>query len=513
MNSNSIEHRAFKNTIVGALSLLVTLCQTVVLVPILLKYWGNASYGLWLTLMAGFNLLQTLDLGHQNYVGNELNVQYHTDIKRLRRTLGSSLLIAYFLGLVEIGICLLLIASGTLPLFLSLPSQVIAEHQLSVGLLLLSTMWLLFGSVGGIIVRIMIPSGMLYESQWLGIAVRLTQFISIVIVAVDGGNILAACLWYAVLQSVMSLLVLQYIKLKLPQFYPWWYGAQWREGLHNLQKSLVVTLIGIGQQLSNNGLVILISALFTAAVIPSFTTLRTLTNTAGSVTTILIMAVFPDMIRFHANRETEKLVDIFNVNWFISGICVNFGIILVLPMIEPIYLYWTKGYLVFNPTLFFLLAVAISLANFGAGLNLYLFGINNLRSQTAITTTRAVALFLVGYYLSSFYGILSIGIGCVVAEALASVVLPVVFVNERLAEFSTQLAFQHVGLAIMPPVLLLLAGGFIMVRQVNFSLVALVLLPALSAIYFANWKILGRDTQDRISSLASSVIRKFSFGY
>jgi hypothetical protein len=219
------------------------------------------------------------------------------------------------------------------------------------------------------------------------------------------------------------------------------------------------------------------------------------------------------MIRFHATRETEKLAGTFNAHWFISGICVNFGIILALPIIEPIYRYWTKGYLAFNSSLFFLLAVAISLANFGAGLNLYLSGINDLRSQTAITLTRVVALFLVGYGLSGYCGILSIGIGCVVAEALASVVLPVVFVNERLAELSTRLALEHVGLAIIPPVLLLLACGGIMVRQVNFGLVALVLLPALSAIYFANWKILGRDMQDRISSLASSVTRKFSFSF
>src|SRR5437867_7541300 len=49
--------------------------QTLALVPILLKYWGNANYGLWLALLAGFNLLQSLDLGHQNYVGNQLNMR------------------------------------------------------------------------------------------------------------------------------------------------------------------------------------------------------------------------------------------------------------------------------------------------------------------------------------------------------------------------------------------------------------------------------------------------------
>jgi O-antigen/teichoic acid export membrane protein len=338
-------------------------------------------------------------------------------------------------------------------------------------------------------------------------AIRLTQFFSIVIIAVGGGSIFSACMWYAVIQSIVTMLAFWYIKMKLPDFYPWWHAAQWREGLRGLRKSLVLTFITIGQQLSNSGLVLLISALFTAAIIPSFTTLRTLTNTGGAVTRIFITALSPDMIRFHATRETEKLFSTLNANWFISGICVNFGIILVLPIIERIYRLWTKGYLAFNPVLFFLLAVAISLDNFGTGLNMYLSGINDLRSQTIITITRVGVLFLVGYYLSSFYGILSIGIGCVVAEIFASVVLPVIFVNRRLEEFSAQLAFKHVFLAIVPPVLLLLACAVLMACKVSFNLVSLVLLPALCAVYYGNWKILGRELQGRISSLAISIVR------
>lgn len=512
MNKRSVEQRALRNTTVGAISFLAALAQTLVLVPILLKYWGTASYGLWLTLMAGFSLLQTLDLGHQNYVGNRLNVQYHTNLDEFQRTLGSSLLIAYLLGLVEIAICLALVFSGKITLLLSLTPQVIAKNQLALGLLLLMTMWLLFGSAGGVIVRIMIPAGMLYESQWLGIGVRLTQFFSIAIVAISGGNILAACLSYSVIQSIASLLVLWYIRTKLPQFYPWCHAARWREGLRGLRKSLVLTFNSVGQQFANSGLVILIGALFTSAAIPSFTTLRTLTNTVGAVTMIFISALFPDMIRYYATRETEKLSSTFYANWFISGICVNFGIVLALPIIEPIYEFWTKGYLAFDPGLFYLLALAISLANFGAGLNLFLVGANDLLAQTAIAATRAGVLFLVGYTLSGFYGILSVGIGCVVAEVLASVVLPVIFVRRRLAEFPARLAFKHVGLAALPPVLLMLAGGAVLVWEVDFRLLTLALLPALCATYVANWKILDRVVQDRIGTLASSVIKKFSFG-
>ena len=166
MSSSSIEQRAWSNTVVGGLSFFITMGQTVALVPILLKYWGTANYGVWLTLMAGFNLLQTLDLGHQNYVGNQLNVQYHSDLEQFKRTLGSSLYIAYFLGLMEIGLCLLLVITGTLSPFLSIPAELITKHQLGLGLLLLMGMWFVFGSVGGIVARMLSRSllGMMIQS-------------------------------------------------------------------------------------------------------------------------------------------------------------------------------------------------------------------------------------------------------------------------------------------------------------------------------------------------------------
>ena len=512
MNNMPIEHRAFKNTAVGALSFLITLCQTVALVPILLKYWGTTNYGIWLTLMAGFNLIQTLDLGHQNYVGNQLNVQYHTDLQQFQRTLGSSLYIAFSLGFIEICLTILLVATGTLSTYLSVSPELIIKHQLGLGLLLLMAMWFTFGSAGGIVVRIMMPAGMLYQSLWLGIVVRFTQFVSIVVVAVSGGSILAACLWYAIIQSLLSLFVLWYLRSKLPQFFPWWRNGQWNDGFRALNKSLVLTGNIIGMQLSNNGLLILISAIFTSTVIPSFTTLRTLTNTAGTVTSILITSLLPDMIRFHATREIEKVNSVFNVNWFISGICVNFGIILVLPIIEPIYNIWTKGYLFFNPSLFLLLLVSISLANFGAGLNLYLAGINELRSQTYITVIRTVLLFLVAYIFSGSYGILSIGIGLVTAELAASVALPILFVNRCLAEHGTQLCKRQISLAIIPPLLLLVIGIVIFIYHQRIGFVSVVMLPILLSLYYMNWKELGLVIQQRIIFLTKSIFRKLSFG-
>jgi O-antigen/teichoic acid export membrane protein len=508
---SSIERRALKNTLTGALSFFLTLGQTIVLVPVLLKCWGNTTYGLWLTLMAGFNLLQTLDVGHHNYIGNELNMLYHTDKGAFQKVLGSSVLIAYFLGVAEICICVGLIFTGALPLFLSVPSEIIIENQLALGLVLLMSMWLVFGSMGGIIVRILIPAGMLYQGQWMAIIVSLSQFLSIVVVAGLGGGILAACLSYAIIQSVMSLLILWYIKVRLPEFFPWWHGADWRLGWRNLGKSTVLTANGIAQQLANNGLIILIAALFTSAVIPSFTTLRTLTNTAAAVTTVIITALMPEMIRYHAKGETNKLLAIFNANWFISGLLVNFGIVLVLPFIVPLYRLWTRGHLEFNAPLFFLLACAISLTNFGSGLNQYLQGINDLRAQTMIMVTRVCLLFLASWALSGFLDIVSIGIGCVLAEVFASVVLPVIFVRERLAGFSARLPIKQMSFAIIAPVMLLIVAVVIIWHPVSFYLVSLILFPGLCIIYYFNWKSLNGEVREKILSAALKMRQTITF--
>ena len=93
MKNTLIQQRAFKNSTVGLISFISSLLQAIIIVPILLKYWGNETYGIWLALYAGFSLLQSLDTGHINYIGNKLNISYNLK-EELNTTLGSSFLMA-----------------------------------------------------------------------------------------------------------------------------------------------------------------------------------------------------------------------------------------------------------------------------------------------------------------------------------------------------------------------------------------------------------------------------------
>jgi len=428
---------------------------------------------------------------------------YHKDKGKLQETLGSSMLIAYFLGFIEIVICGLLIISGYLPTFLGITSEVAAHYQASLGLIVLMIMWLLIGSFGGILARLLIPVGMLYESQWWGILVRFGQFISLIGVAVLGGNILTACIVFSIVQASISFLSFIYIKRKLPEFYPWWEKRSWHTALNNFRKSLVLTFSAISQQLSNSGLIIFVATLFSVALVPAFTTVRTLTNTAGAVTNIFISSLLPDIVRFHSKGEAEKLITTFKANWFFSGFIVNFGLVIVLPVIEPLYIFWTKGKLEFNFLLFFFLAASISFANFGSGLNLYLAGINNLISQTTITVSRVFIIFVVSLISVKYLGLAGIGLAILISEVVCSALL-LYFVNIQLRKIECRLDDRAAFLALLPPVLISsLSISYFFLDSVNmFSGLIFI---SLLVIYKFKWNDLEQEVKIRLKCLIGNL--------
>jgi hypothetical protein len=493
---------------VGALSFALSLLQTVFLVPILLQRWGSERYGVWLALMAGVTMLQAFDLGHHNYVGNKFNMEFHVDMGAFRRTLGSSLLVAYVLGLLELGIGVVIVSIGALPRVLSLPASVVDEQSLPSGLMLLMTMWFLVGSAGGIVSRIMIPAGKLHVFQWTGILARASQFGAIAVVALAGGSIFDACLSFAVVRSVTALVEFWYIRRLLPDLYPWWRGANWHVGILGMRDSLSLTFIEMLRLMFSSGVVIFVSSMFSVAAVPSFTTLRTVTNTVTSAATILIFAVLPDIVRFHMTRQMGKVADALEGHWFLAGIIVNGGMVLILPIIEPIYGAWTRGRLQFDPVLFMLLLVATSLVNVGTGLNSYLAGINDVRAQVAVAVGRAATLFIVSYGLSSAIGIVSIGVGSVVAELVGSVILPLIFVNGRLARSGGGARMGRWGMALAPPLLLLILGSSLLALKMTLGWVAAGMLPALCVTYYLHWKGLPVGMRARIGSLVVSRVTR-----
>jgi O-antigen/teichoic acid export membrane protein len=505
--SNSAQKRVFSNYSIGLISFIITFVQAIVIVPILLKYWGNDTYGIWLTLFAGFAILQTFDFGHQTYIGNLLNVDYHRDKKLFSQNLSSSIIIAFLLGSLELIITIIIIVSGYLNKFLGISNSVINYSTIAYSLISFILMWIITGSVGGVLVKMLIPSGYMVPSLIWGIIFKLAQFLSLFLVASGGGKILLASIVYSIVQTVLSIFLFIYIKNKMPEFFPWWKGFNIKIGFRNLKKSGILTLNNLLQQLTTNGLVLFITNFFSASVVPSFTTVRTLTNTATVFTNLFITSIQPDLIKYHAKSEIDKLRSTLDANWFFSGLVVNVGLILVLPFVTDIFKIWTKGLISFDFNLFISLAASISVINFGAGLYNYLFGINNLRAVSAITVIRVITLFVFSYYLSGFMGLTGIGVAVLISEIFSSMILPYFYVQKILKSLNGSLNLKTTITAAVPPLILIVFAALTLSGiEFNYYIWGAALLSVI-IIYIFNWSILDKDVKERAKNLIHSLFK------
>jgi O-antigen/teichoic acid export membrane protein len=501
MKNVKIQNRAFKNSFVGLISFIFSLAQAIIIVPILLKYWGSELYGIWLSLYAGFTLLQSLDTGHINYIGNKINITYNLSREELRLTLASSFLMAIIIGMVQIALVVILIVFNFLPSFLGLGENILTQYSISSSLLILITFWFLSGSFGGIVHRIMIPTGLYYESQWWGVLYRFCQFLSIVLVVILGGSILEASIFYAVIQLFVYSLTFIYIKRKIPEFYPWWKGAKINISFNNFKKSLVLTITSFVQQLNTNGIILFISNVLSATFVPVFTTIRTITNTAVSITNILTNSLLPDIVRYHTKKETSKLNSVFNAHWFFSGAIINIGVLLILPFINAIFTFWTKGRLQFDYTLFITLSASISLINFGAGYYFYLVSINNIKSQVIITLTRVFIIFGSGFFLVKVLGLSGIGIAIVFSELVCSILLPTVFVKVEFEDSGINPITNYYFLALLPPAVLLILVIIIFMMGLLDSYIWAAFLILVCIVYIFNWYVLDNEVKERSRNL------------
>ncbi len=104
------EKRIVSGVFVGFISFALGFVQAILLVPILLTFWGNETYGIWLVLNAGYIILQTLDSGQQSFIGNEFNIKFFSNRDELQNVLASSLRMAFLIGIFQLIIVFFLIA-------------------------------------------------------------------------------------------------------------------------------------------------------------------------------------------------------------------------------------------------------------------------------------------------------------------------------------------------------------------------------------------------------------------
>ena len=347
MDSDNITSRSLLGILYGGVNFVLTFFQSLLLVPFILDFWTKENYGIWLACYAFITLMRTIDAGHQTYIGNEFMKAYHEDIARAKTILGSSIKIALFLGFLEVLIFLIVIYLEKENVLIGIST----DGRLNIGLLCMLVSWWIIGSAAGVLVKCFLPVGLFNRTIFWSIIYKLIEIALLIIAVTKGWEI-----WYilCVLSIVFFLycvIALYDIKSKIPSIYPWWQYGSFKQGFKGFITSLMLTFNGFIEQISSNGLLILIGNFASTAAIPVFTTLRTASNVFLQITQITINPLVPDMVRFHTANEKHKIASIFNINWFLLNFFLILPLILVVPFLQELYELWTRDKLVFDKLL------------------------------------------------------------------------------------------------------------------------------------------------------------------
>jgi O-antigen/teichoic acid export membrane protein len=505
MTVGSIEHRAAKVSLVNGLSTILAVGFQLISVPVCLHYWGKETYGSWLALFSAFMLLRSLDGGYTLFVGNKLNYLYHQNTVALHEHLSSAVA-----GIVLISCLQLALVAGALifdPLssVLGVPADQTGALMARLGLLALMISWVLTGSYLGIVHRLLIPAGLMYQAAWWAMEFQIAQFAAIMIAAVWKLGMLQTSLLFALTQFASYLASALYVRHKLPGFSPWLSRAKVRIGLSDLGQSLFLTTSNLIQQSATNGTVLLVSAFAGPVAVPVFTTVRTLTNLWTSVTTVLSTPLLPDVVRLHVKGEVQKLVAINQAYWILVGSAVNLGALLSYPLIPFLYGQWTAHGVTLDRPLLCLLLGSVVVANAGALMVLHLNGINSLRIVLGASIARAVFGLGGGALCYGRYGLSAFGAGILVGEIVATLITARYFVRHEVSAKGARIRGSDLGPVSLSTgsVLLFFIGAGFGWWPVGWVWAFAVCGVAAASIW--GWKSLDTELQNRLKGVAAKV--------
>ena len=463
-----------------------------------MRYWGKTTYGTWLALSAAYTILRTVDGGFTAFVGNKLNMLYHQDQDEMRRVLSSAIWGVILLGSTQIIIVLALYFSNSLGLIMGGAASQLTANQTIFGLMVMSITWILTGSYIGVLHRFLIPNGMLYQLLWWVMLLQVSQSLSIMLAAYLQLSVFNAALFFAFAQAAVYICSAFYIKWRLPQFYPWLSGAKLKIGLREMVQSFPMTINGAVQQAGNSGVVILISVVLGAAVIPIYSTMRTLSNLWTTVTNIVTAPLLPDIVRFHATKEPRKFIMIHKTHILLMSIIINLSIMLAYPLIDTVYLYWTRGKLPIDHRLICLLLASVSVFALNSLFNTFLTGLNNGRYLIVMGFLRGLFVLIAGYFLLPIFGLSGIGMAILLAEVLLMVANTFIFIRGELKSIGAkrELMFTwYDGLCFLSVLGFLLLNVFITNLNMMYYLISLIVL-LIGIIY--SWVNLDIEIRSRI---------------
>lgn len=394
----------------------VTAIVQILGVPILLHSWGKELYGEWLILFAIPSYLSMTDLGFSQSAANDMTARAGRDDREGALKVFQSLAIMVYI-LVGIGLALSAAALYLLPLQDWLHFKLISGDEAKLILWLLSAQ-VLISLLNGVNHAGFRAAGEYALHVGLTNTVRLLQFVSVWLIALAGGKLLAASIlfcavWVMASPALAVLLVRRHRWLSFGMKY-----ASWSELRRLFKPAMANIAFPASQALNVQGMILVVGAVLGPVAVVIFSTLRTLTRLVFQLVVAVGNATEPELAAAYGMRN-HRLISALFINqlraafWLaaIASVALAASGNLILRL-------WTHGQIFMQPTLFsFLLISGLASTLWFGSLNALKAANLHLRATVAYVLSSGAAVGLAALMLSFMSDVACAGLALLVMDA------------------------------------------------------------------------------------------------
>ena len=366
----------------------VTVITQIALVPLYLGSWDAHTYGAWLLLQAVWAAVSIIDLAHHDYVGYECLRLGPAQRPAITRIIFSAAPIVVLIALWDLLLVWQLGKAGFVAGWVGDDAQLFAQWRTA--LLLQAVTWLLTGSLGGLIVRWLTPFGYWPQFAWWGVVYAVVTAVVPALAVVGGADLLGAmialCLtnlvYYLVFFLAMARIVRhQGLAAARPSI-----GLGFVQGFH----ALWLMAKSLAEMVRQQGSRIILAPLAGVADMAAFATMRTGANFALQGLNTVTGPVMPELMRFLAARDQARTESAFAIVWLMLCAVLSPAIVIVQWLAPALFPLWTHGKIAFDPWLFGMLSLGVSVLALAQPAAAVLRGNNILRAQLGISIVAAV---------------------------------------------------------------------------------------------------------------------------
>lgn len=498
-------NRVISSSLASWMRIGVGIVSQVVAVPIFLSYWDLETYGAWLLIQTVISLMTVADVAHQNYLGYEFLKLGRDNRSELATIFCTAIPIAFMVSLVPFFGLSLLVYTGTLNHWTNINPDVFQSFEIAL-LVMLGT-WVITGSVGGIIGRVLYPFNYYPLLAWSGTVFAIISAIIPVLVVSFGGGIVDTAIVFS-LTNIAYNIVLMFLLIPAVKRERLFHGhIHLSQGFLRFILSLTLASQNGLEILRQQGSRVILMLVTDMAQMTAFSTIRTGANFALQGLNTITGPIMPELMRFLVARDQKKTESTFAVVWLVLCAALSPAVIVVQYVAPELFPLWSKGKFIFDPILFSMLSLSVLVYGLAQPAIAIIQGNNILRPQLLISLITASIAVGTMYVLVPLIGIRGAAVALLLAEFIS--LLSYLLIATRWLQKAGMHWPWRAFLTAFSSVIIAGAGMIVLAKfpetNVEYFLIALLAETLIAVIY---WHTLPQIARQRAGGLARRIMPK-----